>query len=139
MLVHLLAGIKGNNFIIANPLLRQRTSKYDDLKIANVPILLNWCQVMKLGESMGLHKKDINQFFKTTVNDLHLTRSLIHKKKFSPKSARMEMLSTTKLFWKYPMFWLTVAPLYFIPSRVIWGLRKIYRWQREMGGFQWRF
>lgn len=138
MLVHLLAGVQRNNCVIARPLLRQRTSRYDNIKIAQAPILLNWCQVMELAVTIGVPKKDVESFFRATVNELHLTRSVLHKKKFTPQAAIKEMIPTIRFFWRYPMFWLTVVPLYLTPAFVIKGMRNLYRWQRKLGGLQWR-
>jgi len=138
MLVHLLSGIQGKNFVIAKPLLRQRTSKYDNVKVAQTSVLLNWCQLMELAVNRGVPKKDVESFFRSTVNELHLTRSVLHKKKFAPQAAIKEMPLTFNFFWQYPMFWLTVVPLYLMPGFMIKGMRNLYRWQREMGGFQWK-
>ncbi|OZB49606.1 MAG: hypothetical protein B7X60_00590 [Polynucleobacter sp. 39-45-136] len=136
MVGHLLAGVNGKNFIVARPLLRQRSSEYDNITVAKAPILLNWCRVMKMAVDLGVPQVDVEPFFNVTANGPHLINSIIHKKRFAPEIAMQEFIPTVTFFWRYPRFWFTAAPLHLMPGWVISGLRSVYRWQLKLGGIQ---
>ena len=136
MVGHLLAGVNRDNFVIARPLLRQRSSDYDNVTVANAPVMLSWCRVMSMAEEMGVPREDVEPFFRISANGPHLINSVIHKKRFAPQAATREFIPTVRFFWRYPMFWLTAVPFHIMPAFMIRGLRHIYRWQRQRGGLQ---
>jgi glycosyltransferase involved in cell wall biosynthesis len=136
MLGHLLAGVNRNNFVIARPLLRQRSSEYDNVSLAKIPVFLNWCRVMGMAVELGVPKRDVEPFFLVSANGPHLINNIIHKKRFAPEAAVQEFIPTLRIFWRYPSFWLKAFPFYIMPAFFIRCLRKIYMWQRKLGGIQ---
>jgi len=136
MLGHLLAGINRSNFVISRPLLRQRSSEYDDVLLARIPVLLNWCRVMEMAVELGIPRKSVDPFFRVAADGPHLVNNIIHKKRFAPEAAMQEFIPTLRIFWRYPSFWLKAFPLYIIPAFLIRNMRQIYLWQRRLGGIQ---
>lgn len=136
MMVHLQAGVNRSNFVIARPLLRQRSSDYDNVTVAKAPILLNWCHVMDMAVKYGVPREDVEPFFRVAANGPHLVNSIIHKKRYAPDAATREFFPTVGYFWRYPKFWLTAVPFHLMPAFLIRVIRNIYRWQRRLGGIQ---
>jgi hypothetical protein len=93
---------------------------------------------MDMAVDLGVPRKDVEPFFRAAVNWPHLINSIIHKKRFAPQAAVREFFPTFSYFWRYPIFWLTALPLCLTPSFMIKGMRNLYRFQRKLGGLQWR-
>jgi glycosyltransferase involved in cell wall biosynthesis len=136
MLGHLLAGVDRMNFVVSRPLLRQRSSEYDNVTLAKIPVLLNWCRVMDIAVKFGVPRSDVEPFFHVSANGPHIINSVIHKKRFAPEAAYQEFIPTILFFWKYPRFWLTAFPLLIMPGFVVRGLRRLYRFQLKVTGFK---
>ena len=134
MVVHLLAALNRKNFVIAKPILRQRTSNYDNVTVAKAPILLNWCRVMEMATSLGVPRNDVEPFFRASVNGPHLINNIILKKRFAPEVAVRELIPTIIFFWRYPIFWWKVVPLYLLPAFLVRGVRHLYHWKRKLVG-----
>lgn len=134
MAVPIMIGSNASNFVAGRPLLRQRSSRYDLGQLAKLPVNLGWCRMMQEAVVAGVRKKDIAPFFRELVNGLHLTRNVMTKKLYAPEVCRAEAGPTLRIFWTYPMFWLTVAPLYLLPVPVVRCIQLGYRALRRLQG-----
>jgi hypothetical protein len=90
-------------------------------------------------DSIGsLFPPDSNTYrnvFNIVINDRMARTLAVLKSKGITITAQFNLLRMyLKLYWSYPLFWIKVVPIFFVPNFVFGLTEKMYRWARKRKG-----
>jgi abequosyltransferase len=85
-----------------------------------------------IGSLFPLDSKTYRSVFNILINDRMARTLAVLKSKGITISVQFKLLRMyLKLYWSYPLFWVRVVPVLFVPSVVFNLAEKMYRWLRK--------
>jgi hypothetical protein len=85
-----------------------------------------------IGSLFPSDSRTYRNVFNIVISDRMARTLAVLKSKGITLSDQLNLLRMyVKQYWSYPLFWIKVVPIFFVPSVVLGLAEKMYRWYRK--------